>query len=221
MTDSTPPPPFRRHPNRYIDDVEAATAALIDHLDSTAGHFDRLSATTDPANITATDIVAVSMLGVPVPAPAAAWLLGDEGQWLTAEILADIPVDAELWNCDAPAILRAADMFRLLRAETSRYPEHPGETAMGQATATRLLAAKRPRLVPIDDRQVRDALRYPKDSLWFRRWQVTLDDQLLEAVRNVRSVAAAQRPLAADLSELRVIDAVVRRRLKKPRNIES
>ncbi len=209
---------FRRHPQRYIRDTDAAAAALVRHLDRTSGQFDMISMNSDPARIEAADIVAVSMLSFPVSPVAAAWLLSSEGQWLTTEILADIPVNDQLWNCDIRSILRAADLFQLLRAESSQFPQVTGSAAMGQATATRLLAAKRPRLVPIDDREVRDALRYPKDSLWFRRWQETLDDELLVAARAVRAVAAKERPVAAELSELRVIDAVVRRRIKKPRS---
>jgi len=190
----------------------------VSHLDSTSGNFDLLSQTSDPTHITAADIVAVSMLALPVPPPSAAWILGAEGQWLTSEILADIPEHIDLWNCDAGGILRAADLFQLLRASTSSFPPSQGEAAVGQATATRILAAKRPRLVPIDDREIRDALRYPKNSLWFRRWQDTLDDELLSSARAARNLAADERPEAINLSELRVIDIVVRRRAKKRRN---
>ena len=211
-------PPFQRHPARFFEDLEAAASAVVRHLDSTSGSFDRLSAVSDPAHVTADDIVACSMLDYPVPAPAAAWVLSPEGQWLTAEILADIPTDEDLWNCHAPAILRAADLFQLLRAPTSQLPASGEGSAVGQATATRLLAAKRPRLVPIDDRHIRHTLRYPKDALWFRRWRDVMDDELIELARTTRHIAGDDRPEAVNLSELRILDIVVRRRAKKGRN---
>lgn len=210
-------PPFRRHPSRFVADADAAAGAIIAHLDSTAGHFDLISRSSDPARITADDIVAVSMLGVPIPPEASAWILSAEGQWLTTEILADVPHDDRLWDCDARSILRAADLFRLLRATTSQIPPSEETPALGQASATRLLAAKRPMLVPVDDREIRDCLRYSKDSLWFRRWKATLDEDLLTAARTARERAADERPVAAGLSELRVIDIVVRRRAKRRR----
>lgn len=214
---SSSTPPFQRHPGRFFDDLDSAANAVVRHLDSTAGSFDRLTAVTDPGHVTAADIVACSMLDYPVPATAAAWILSPEGQWLTAEILADIPVDEDLWSCQAPAILRAADLFQLLRAPTSQLPADHAGAALGQATATRLLAAKRPRLVPIDDRQVRQTLRYPKDALWFRRWRDVMDDELMKLARTTRQLAAEDRGDAMNLSELRILDIVIRGRAKRRR----
>lgn len=215
MADSNAP--FRRHPSRFFDDLDAAANAVVAHLRSTNGQFDRLSQQSDPQRITAEDVVACSMTGYAVPAPAAAWLLGPEGQWLTTEILADIPAGTVLWECEATHILRAADLFQLLRAPTSQLPELPDVAALGQATATRLLAAKRPLLAPIDDRQIRQTLRYPKDGLWFRRWREVMDDELLSMARTARDRAAEDEPAAANLSELRVLDIVIRRRAKNPK----
>lgn len=208
-------PPFRRHPSRFFDDLEAAATAVTAHLRSTEGQFDRLTQQADPHRLTPADIVACSMTGYDVPAPAAAWILGPEGQWLTTEILADIPPSATLWECDASVILRAADLFQLLRAPSSQLPPSPDVTALGQATATRLLAAKRPALAPIDDRQIRQTLRYSKDTLWFRRWREVLDDELLTMARTTRALASEDEPAASNLSELRVLDIVIRRRAKR------
>ncbi len=210
--------PFRRHPGRFFDDLDAAASAVVWHLRSTSGQFDRLSQQSDPQRLTAEDIVACSMTGYSVPPPSAAWLLGPEGQWLTTEILADIPSDTALWECDAAHILRAADLFQLLRAPTSQLPTLPDTAALGQATATRLLAAKRPLLAPIDDREIRQTLRYPKDALWFRRWREVMDDELLSMARTTRHLAAEDEPEAINLSELRVLDIVIRRRTKSPKH---
>ena len=211
--------PFRRHPGRFLADVPTAANAIVAHLESTDGWFDRLSLESDPARITADDLIAVSMLGVPVPIAASAWLLSPEGQWLTTERLAAIPSGTELWSCDADSILRTADLFQLLRASTSQFPPEAEGAAVGQATATRILAAKRPAMVPIDDRQIRSILRYSKDALWFRRWRSVIDDELLASARAARELAAAEDAAAARLSELRILDIVIRRvGSKRPRH---
>ena len=72
-------------------------------------------------------------------------------------------------------------------------------------------------LAPIDDRQIRQTLRYPKDGLWFRRWREVMDDELLSMSRTARHLAAEETPSAANLSELRVLDIVIRRRAKTPK----
>lgn len=216
MADSNEP--FRRHPGRFFDDLEAAASAVVGHMRATSGQFDRLTQQSDPQRITAEDIVGCSMTGYTVPAPSAAWLLGPEGQWLTTEILAEIPAAATLWECEATPILRAADLFQLLRAPTSQLPEFPDIAALGQATATRLLAAKRPLLAPIDDREIRQTLRYPKDGLWFRRWREVIDDELLSMARTTRHLAAEDESAAINLSELRILDIVIRRRARSPKH---
>lgn len=213
--------PFRRHPGRFFDDLDAAAAVVVTHLRATEGQFDRLTQQSDPHRLTAADIVACSMTGYAVPAPAAAWILGADGQWLTTEILADIPPATALWECDASVILRAADLFQLLRAPTSQLPASPDTAALGQATATRLLAAKRPALAPIDDRQIRQTLRYSKDALWFRRWRDVMDDELLSMARTTRHLASKDEPAAVNLSELRVLDIVIRRRAKPAKTPKS
>ncbi len=209
--------PFPRHPARFFDDLDAAATAVVRHLDSTAGSFDRLTAVSDPAHITAQDIVACSMMEHPVPAAAAAWILSPEGEWLTAEILSDISPNDELWGCNAGVILRAADLFQLLRSPTSQMPAEHNDPAVSQAVATCLLAAKRPRLVPIDDRQIRHSLKYPKNTLWFRRWKDVMDDELLGLARTARHLAGEEHAAAVNLSELRVLDIVVRGRAKDRR----
>lgn len=65
------------------------------------GSLFEVFADSDPYTITASDLVAVSMLSVTIPAPTAAWLLG-EGRPLVSSLLRQIPVDAHLGD---PGIL--------------------------------------------------------------------------------------------------------------------
>ena len=211
MARSTDLDDFGRRPHRLLARRKRSVRAVVAHLDGLSGQFDSLTRTSDPNRITAVDLVAVSMIGPSVPPRAAAWILGADGQWLTTEILADIPRQSRVWDCEPGDIVRAADLFHLLRASTSQIGGKRGRRAMGQASATRLLAAKRPDLVPIDDGAIRGALRYPKDGYWWRRWRRAIDAELLELADQVRADAAKERPAAADLPTLRLLDIAVRR----------
>lgn len=201
---------FRRHPSERVLRVNNPAAKVTDHLSSVTGQFDLLTRSSDSAQVSANDLVAVSMIGPAIPATAAAWILSDEGQWLSAEILASIPVDAALQDCDPQSILRVADLFHLVRRPTSQMPERSRASALGQATATRLLAAKRPGLVPIDDRYTRKVLGYSKDESWWLRWKNILDHETSDMIDDIRSEAGLTNPDAMGLSDLRIFDVLLR-----------
>lgn len=190
--------------------VNNPAGKITDHLKSTSGQFDLLTRSSDPTQLCAKDIVAVSMIGPSIPATAAGWLLSDEGQWLSAEVLAKIPVGATLQDCDPQSILRVADLFHLVRRPTSQLPERSRASALGQATATRLLAAKRPGLVPIDDRHTRKVLGYRKDDSWWLRWKNILDHETSDMIDDIRSEAGLADTKATGLSDLRVFDILLR-----------
>lgn len=189
---------------RVLKRPDRAVRRLISHCDSLSGNFDLLASRSDPARIGAGDIIAVAMLGAPISAASAAWLLGDEGQWLTTEILADVPYGAELWCGDATPILRAGDLFRLLRRNNS--------AALTRSAATRLLAAKRATLVPIDDSVARRKLGYNKNDNWWQGWRSSLTPELLASIEYLQQTAAEERPDFPKLSALRVVDTVMRTR---------
>ncbi len=210
VTTTEPTASFKRQPTVQVRQVPDPVATVVDHLGATCGQFDRLSWRSDPAQITATDILAVSMIAQPVPPAAAAWLLSDQGQWLSAEILADIAPDATLQSCTPQSILRIADLFHLIRRPSSQLPGRKRARSLSQACATRLLAAKRPGLVPIDDRTIRRALGYKKDEVWWQRWKLVLDSDATDLIGDIRATAAQQEPAANRLSDLRIFDIVIR-----------
>lgn len=185
---------------RVADDEEALKIALINHWASSASQFDRLSQQTDQARIEPLDIIATTALGPPIPAEQAAWILDDVGQWLTTEILADVPTDVVLSTADVSTVHRVADLFNLLRTEAK----------LTRSATTRLLAAKRPALVPIDDAMTRRALRYAKSDLWWSPWREAIDDDLAQKVRTVRDQAASQATGVETLSVMRVLDIGLR-----------
>ncbi|MEU2113848.1 DUF6308 family protein [Streptomyces sp. NPDC019507] len=149
--------------------------------------------------ITAEDLVAVQTWSVTVPAPVALDLLeGHLGTRLSV-LLHAIPRDIDLADAEAAVVSDgspADQAWHLLRDQPD----------VGWVIAGKLLARKRPRLLPVYDRVVRCAVGRPP-SFWLslhaalREDDSALHRQLLE----LRQVAG----LPETVSALRVCDVVV------------
>jgi hypothetical protein len=108
--------------------------------------FDHFAAMGDPNRFEASDIVAVESLSVEVPSEAAASLLINDSERFNA-LLRAIPREVDLWTVgrlDVSVGSAADDMHAALK----RLPK------VGGVTAGKLMAAKRPRLIPIFDDRV-------------------------------------------------------------------
>ena len=121
----------------------------------TGGWFERLAGGGDrPAvanRVTAEDLIAVQMLSVRVPAGVAINLLERDLGPTLGRLLADIPTGLDLADADQAHVADgspADQAWQLLRAQ-------PG---IGPVIASKLLARKRPRPLPIYDDVVRCAL---------------------------------------------------------------
>jgi hypothetical protein len=152
------------------------------------------------------DIVAVSCLGVDVPADVSAWLLLGEGRERCGVLLAGLGSRAsELTEFNLASNPAALELWDVLSAQPD----------MGPTTVSKLMAAKRPGLIPIYDAYVADALLSPGTGpwKWWAPWQVLLQGpesrELIEAAEAVRAGAATRGAEVAHLSVLRVIDIVV------------
>lgn len=154
----------------------------------------------DLANsFTAADLVAVSLLSVDVPGTAALRILGTRSEALTA-LLQKIPADRELRDATDDEIApgsAADDLWRAVR-----------ESGVGPVTTSKLLARKRPKLLPVIDSVVKEVLGHPaKASFWLTlRAQLNADggrlhDRLLE----IRQDAG----LGDQISVIRCFDVVV------------
>lgn len=213
MTDPT----FAREPAEWLDpDLPGPKnpAALLETYLAryTGGRFEVVAETTTPNAITARDIVAVSMLSVNVPPRAAAWLLDPAGARVVTALLEQID--------PAPIWLQASDvitdpegplirLWALLRAPSTQLPHVADENEIGPVIAGKLLAAKRPHLVPIYDRVVARALEAP-NGRWWECWRASMSDEILrDRIRRVRATVAAAHPLALALSDLRICDIVI------------
>ncbi|MFE6886663.1 DUF6308 family protein [Streptomyces sp. NPDC057694] len=128
----------------------------------TGARFESLGSGTDThqhANtITATDLIAVQTLSVTVPAPVALDLLEGTLGTRLSELLSHIPADTDMTDADAhhlEAGSPADHAWHLLRAQRG----------VNWVIAGKLLARKRPRLLPVYDNVVRCALGRPQ-SFW-------------------------------------------------------
>lgn len=159
--------------------------------------FDRYAALSDPSRFTAADVIAVEALSVQVPPEAAAAILLDESERFN-RLLTKIPSDVDLWNA-SDDIIGTASPASALHAELDQL------VGIGTVTAGKLLAAKRPRLVPVYDDRVRVFLSPPKGRFW-----ITLRDTLAnaDARRAIDQVCAV--PVIPDgVGLLRRIDVAI------------
>ncbi|MFF2777422.1 DUF6308 family protein [Streptomyces sp. NPDC058052] len=150
--------------------------------------------------ITAEDLIAVQTLSVTVPAPVALDILeGPLGARLSA-LLSAVPTDTDMADATAAdlSVGSPADQaWNLLRHQPD----------VGWVIAGKILARKRPRLLPVYDRVVRCAVGRPRPSYWLAlHAALRADDHALH-----RQSLALRRTAGVPetVSALRVCDVVV------------
>jgi hypothetical protein len=185
----------------YFTGIEADRAAralrayFAPDLHFTGSAFDGLLDHGTPDRFTAIDMLAVTTLSVEVPPRAAIRLIESPD---VEPLLAAIPTTADLWS-DLELLHDDSHADRLWKLVRS----HDG---IGRTITSKLLAAKRPHLIPIYDQHVQAALGF--DNQWpfmlavARSPKVT---QLLIDVGNSRTAAG----VPAEVSVLRIIDIVI------------
>lgn len=168
----------------------------------TGAHFERLTGGGDRPEVknvfTAEDLVAVSMLSANVPAWAAVEILEINGPALTAALEA-VPVDVAFHELSADDI-GPRWAVRRLATELMEIPE------IGIEQATKLMARKRPHLVPILDNVIIRTLSIRNEIFWgpLHAW-LTADDcanaHYLDGLRE-------EAEIGSDISVLRVFDVL-------------
>jgi hypothetical protein len=139
--------------------------------------FDHFAAMGDPNRFEANDIVAVEALSVEVPSEAAARLLITDTEQFN-RLLREIPREVNLWSVDwsQVAVGSPADA---LHAALKTLPR------VGWVTAGKLMAAKRPHLIPVVDKRVA-AILEPADGLfWASMYEELKDEERREAIAKV------------------------------------
>ncbi len=185
----------------YFTDAEADRAAralrayFAPDLHFTGSAFDGLFDHGNPNCLTAVDMLAVTTLSVDVPPRAALRLIGAPDVEL---LLGAIPTGADMWT--SPELLdddsHANQLWTLVRS-------HDG---VGRTITSKLLAAKRPHLLPIYDRHVQAALGF--DNQWPFMQEVARSPAVEDLLANVGTCRTAAG-VPAEVSVLRIIDAVI------------
>lgn len=168
----------------------------------TGAHFERLGGGGDRPEsadrFTAEDLIAVSMLSVSVVGDAALEILETRRQRLH-EMLRAIPTGVALTELNATD-LGDAWAVRMLYRELLTIAD------IGETTATKLLARKRPDLVPILDSVVTQELSIVRGRFWLplHDWLAADDRANHNYLESLRSKAG----LGHDISVLRVFDVL-------------
>ncbi|MGE2738040.1 DUF6308 family protein [Mycolicibacterium vaccae] len=155
----------------------------------------------DPYSTGPADFVAVSMLSVDVPAQAAIRILDRDAEEIT-ELLHQIPPDVDIIEVDPGELATgapASSLWSVLRR---------GKDGIGRTTTSKLIAAKRPRLIPIWDSFVEQATGLDTIDYW-RKFQavLTADDRSIWTwLTEIRSEVPN---LPAAVPNLRILDVLL------------
>lgn len=155
----------------------------------------------DPNSIGPADFTAASMLSVNVPAQAAIRLLSRDANEITA-LLHHIPVDVDIITIDPNDLVPggpASLLWQVLRR---------GNDGMGRTRTSKLIAAKRPRLIPIWDSFVEQATGLDTSDYW-RQFQAVLaaDDRAIWTW--LTQIRSAVPNVSAAVSNLRILDVLL------------
>lgn len=161
--------------------------------------FERFAVIGDPNRFEASDILAANALlvGHEVPPDAAAKILISEPDQFNS-LLRNIPWSQDIWQVrrlDLDIGSEASDLHELLCSDAV-----PG---IGWVTAGKLMAAKRPRLIPILDKEVQ-AFIQPRQGLFW----VSMYDELSDDCRRT-TIADVCRNAPPHVSLLRRMDAAL------------
>lgn len=169
----------------------------------TGGRFELFAAGGDrpeTANrITPDDIVAVSLLGLRIPGRAAAAVLESKADQINWH-LARVSPHVDLWDA-------GDDMIGPASPAWAAWDVLNSITGIGWVTAGKLLARKRPRLVPVYDTIVRDALGRTNETTVWQPLRDALRDSptIVTRLAELRTGAG----LSTAIAPLRILDVAI------------
>jgi hypothetical protein len=147
-------------------------------------------------SLTSDDLIAVSLLNTPI-SPYACLQLLDPPDDLVSALLAQIPTDVQLANADWDTIAPWSPAAQLWQ----HLITIPG---IGWVRASKLLARKRPHLIPVFDTVVKNAID-PRSSWWWFLWDALQDHSILDRLIRLRD----DSQIEPDVSLIRVLDVSV------------
>ncbi|MCK0439057.1 DUF6308 family protein [Gordonia alkaliphila] len=203
---------MRLPPILDADHADKAVDVLRTYFDQdgdrfySGSHFERFAAGGDRPEtadvFTTDDLVAITLLGVTVPGDAALRILGDTDpgyrEHLSA-LLRRLPTDVNLVDADENVLAVANELWTHVR----------GNLGVGPTKTSKLLARKRPRLLPVIDSVVtRTVGHVPGRHSFYQNLQAALkadDHCLARHLDELRKTAS----IGEDISTIRVFDVLV------------
>jgi Family of unknown function (DUF6308) len=162
----------------------------------------------DVNRVTPDDLIAVSFLCADVPDRAAHDLLEPRAA-LISDLLAQIPADLDMADVQADEFDKilgeASAAFQLRQVFRGRDRDRCG---FGETRTSKLMARKRPRLVPVYDCAVGHLMSLERGSAdQWQKWHAALTDGtgLPQRIREIRRLSRITDPI----SDLRVMDIVL------------
>ncbi|MER5526425.1 DUF6308 family protein [Streptomyces sp. NPDC002677] len=208
-------------PDIYWDD-EKAVQLLVEYftrrrlsgdLFYSGAHFERLGGGGDAEHaanrFNTNDLVAITMLGVSLKPHGAINLLTDpDGQW--TRLLSLIPRHARLEDPASDRLMAkdgpAWELWERLADRTTKYQKKPDGS--GPVIAGKLLARKRPHLIPVYDIRIKQLFQRPKTdhSFWAALAPALRTDNgaLCDQLARLRHKAG----IGDDIGILRVFDVI-------------
>ncbi|WP_444947421.1 DUF6308 family protein [Micromonospora ureilytica] len=199
-----------------LKDTELAGRRLgryYDPMGKFAGATYRTVLPNDPGQIAAADLFAVTLLSVRLRPAAVRRLLEDERHSDAVQRrLSAVPGDADLAEANAATLIDASALYEdVKRALASPKPAKSDPWV----TASKLCARKRPSLLPVRDRKVRELLRIRPRSDHRRDWLIhrglMRDSTIRRLLHDARSNATTEAGSRVDVrdSPLRVLDVAL------------
>lgn len=193
-----------------ISEAEGATFLKEYYTDGnyTGSHFESIGAQAGTEHVfTAADLYSVLTLSVDVPAQAGIAILGQEASAFN-ELLEQIPNVAigALSESEFEERLgvesRAMELWNLLRRN------RPGDSrwGLGPTTTSKIMARKRPHLIPIEDSGVDRVGERGRGDSWRLWWEAFQNEGDYLEERSTKLRAAIGRP---ELSTLTVFDVML------------
>ena len=156
--------------------------------------------------ITREDVLAVAAVNAPMPAAVASLLLSQPASGRLATWLRQLPTDIDLWDSDDDTLATATKAWDEIR---TIHEAGTAATANGGFAATKLLARKRPRLIPLYDEKVRSVVYLAEGASW---WFSLRDAMRVDGEDNevrFRVCAAMREADVGYVSVLRGLDVIL------------
>ncbi len=165
------------------------------HTGYTGRFFEHYAQRSDPAHFNGNDIAAASALSVQFD-PITVAAIAHDAQHLDDLLAQCPPPKVPIWDVEDAVINDEAPLAQL-------YERLKGVPGVGYVKASKLLAAKRPHLVPIRDRRVEQLLGNPDQ--WWAPWQKVMKKEAFRSL--LAELADGVAP--PDASLLRVLDVIL------------